>query len=70
MSEVLASEVAPFGIRVAIIEPGVVETAIFDKAIEQPIDFESPYFPITFRTVAVPHGRARRPRRPPTTWPR
>jgi NAD(P)-dependent dehydrogenase (short-subunit alcohol dehydrogenase family) len=51
VSEVLASEVAPFGIRVAVIEPGVVETAIFGKALEQPIDFDSPYFPITFRTA-------------------
>ena len=50
ISEVLASEVAPFGIRVAIIEPGVVATAIVDKAMQQPIDVESPYFPITFRT--------------------
>ncbi len=50
MSEVLATEVAPFGIRVAIIEPGVVVTPIFDKAMERPIDFESPYFSITFRT--------------------
>ena len=50
VSEILASEVAPFGIRVAVIEPGVVETAMFDKAVRQPIDFDSPYFPITFRT--------------------
>jgi NAD(P)-dependent dehydrogenase (short-subunit alcohol dehydrogenase family) len=50
LSEVLAAEVAPFGIRVAVIEPGVVATAIVDKAMQQPIDFESPYFPITFRT--------------------
>jgi NAD(P)-dependent dehydrogenase (short-subunit alcohol dehydrogenase family) len=50
MSEVLATEVAPFGIRVAVIEPGVVATPIFDKAMERPIDMESPYFPITFRT--------------------
>jgi len=50
MSEELATEVAPFGIRVAIIEPGVVVTPIFDKAMERPIDMESPYFTITFRT--------------------
>jgi NAD(P)-dependent dehydrogenase (short-subunit alcohol dehydrogenase family) len=47
---VLATEVAPFGIRVAVIEPGVVATAIVDKAMAQPIDMESPYFPYTFRT--------------------
>jgi NAD(P)-dependent dehydrogenase (short-subunit alcohol dehydrogenase family) len=50
ISEVLATEVAPFGIRVAVIEPGVVATAMVDKSMQQPIDFESPYFPITFRT--------------------
>jgi NAD(P)-dependent dehydrogenase (short-subunit alcohol dehydrogenase family) len=50
ISEVLAMEVAPFGIRVAVVEPGVVATAIVDKAMAQPIDVESPYFPYTFRT--------------------
>jgi NAD(P)-dependent dehydrogenase (short-subunit alcohol dehydrogenase family) len=50
ISEILAAEVAPFGIRVAIVEPGVVVTAMVDKAMQQPIDMESPYFPTTFRT--------------------
>jgi NAD(P)-dependent dehydrogenase (short-subunit alcohol dehydrogenase family) len=50
ISEVLAAEVAPFGIRVAVVEPGVVATAMVDKSMQQPIDFESPYFPVTFRT--------------------
>ncbi len=50
ISEVLATEAAPFGIRVAIVEPGVVATAIVDKSMAQPIDMESPYFPYTFRT--------------------
>jgi NAD(P)-dependent dehydrogenase (short-subunit alcohol dehydrogenase family) len=50
ISEILAAETAPFGIRVAIVEPGVVATPIFDKAFERPIDMESPYFAITFRT--------------------
>ena len=51
MSEILAAEAAPFGIRVAIVEPGVVVTPIFDKAFERPLDTESPYFEWTFRTA-------------------
>ena len=35
-SEQLAQEVAPFGIRVAIIEPGVTKSAIFAKNIDTP----------------------------------
>ena len=50
ISEILAAETAPFGVRVAIIEPGVVVTPIFDKAMERPLDTESPYFEWTFRT--------------------
>lgn len=50
ITEALAAEVAQFGIRVAAIEPGVVATPIFDKAMERPVDFESPYMPVTFRT--------------------
>jgi short-subunit dehydrogenase len=36
VSEGLAQEVAPFGIRVAIIEPGVTRSSIFSKNIEAP----------------------------------
>ena len=35
-SEGLAQELAPFGIRVAIIEPGVTKSAIFAKNIDAP----------------------------------
>ncbi|MEP7115650.1 MAG: SDR family oxidoreductase [Ilumatobacteraceae bacterium] len=36
LSEGLAQELAPWGIRVAIIEPGVTKTAIFAKNIDAP----------------------------------
>jgi len=36
LSEGLAQELAPFGIRVAIIEPGVTKSAIFAKNVEVP----------------------------------
>jgi len=36
MSECLALEVAPFGVRVAIIEPGITKSAIFAKNIDAP----------------------------------
>ena len=36
LSEGLAQELAPFGIRVAVIEPGVTKSAIFAKNIDAP----------------------------------
>jgi NAD(P)-dependent dehydrogenase (short-subunit alcohol dehydrogenase family) len=36
LSEGLAQEVAPFGVRVVIIEPGVTRSAIFPKTVDAP----------------------------------
>lgn len=46
MSEGLAQELAPFGIRVAIIEPGITKSAIFAKNIDSPNQtgaYDAPY---------------------------
>jgi len=46
VSEGLAQELAPFGIRVVIIEPGVTKSAIFAKSIDVPNStgaYDAPY---------------------------
>jgi NAD(P)-dependent dehydrogenase (short-subunit alcohol dehydrogenase family) len=46
LSEGLAQELAPFGIRVAIIEPGVTRSAIFPKNVDAPNQsgsYDAPY---------------------------
>ena len=46
LSEGLAQELAPFGIRVVIIEPGVTKSAIFAKSIDAPNStgaYDAPY---------------------------
>ena len=43
LTEILAVETKPFGIRVTMIEPGVIDTPIFGKAMENPGNPETPY---------------------------
>ena len=43
LTETLAAEVAPFGIHVSAIEPGVIMTPIFEKAMAEPEDPTTPY---------------------------
>ena len=43
LTEVLAMEAAGFGIRVAAVEPGVILTPIFEKALSRPPLRDSPY---------------------------
>jgi NAD(P)-dependent dehydrogenase (short-subunit alcohol dehydrogenase family) len=44
LSESLAQEVAPFNIRVAVVEPGVIDTAIFSKETEIPANTNYPNY--------------------------
>jgi NAD(P)-dependent dehydrogenase (short-subunit alcohol dehydrogenase family) len=43
LTECLAQEVLPFGIKVSAVEPGVIVTPIFDKAMHDLSDPASPY---------------------------
>ena len=64
-SEALAHEVAAFGIRVAIIEPGVVQTAIFENSAGATrYDKTSPYRQIMRRNGKLFAAGFRNPGRP------
>ena len=43
LTETLAAEVAPFGIKVSAVEPGVIVTPIFEKAMSDLASPDSPY---------------------------
>ncbi len=66
-SEALAHEVAAFGIRVAIIEPGVIQTAIFENSAGATrYDKASPYRQIMRRNGKLFAAGFRNPGRPET----
>ena len=43
LSEALAQELKTYNVRVAIVEPGVIQTPIFEKATEDPLDSHYPH---------------------------
>ncbi|HYB70581.1 MAG TPA: SDR family oxidoreductase [Candidatus Bathyarchaeia archaeon] len=66
-SEALAHEVAAFGVRVAIIEPGVIQTAIFqNSAAATRYDKNSPYRQIMRRNGKLFAAGFRNPGQPET----
>ena len=66
-SEALAHEVAAFGIRVAIIEPGVIQTAIFENSADATrYDKASPYRQIMRRNGKLYAAGFRNPGQPET----
>ena len=69
LSEGLAQELAPFGIRVVIVEPGVTKSAIFAKNIDAPNQTGAYDAAVP---ADVPVLRRRASPRPPTRsrWPR
>lgn len=62
-SEVLAQEVRPLGIRVAVIEPGVTQTPIFTKG-DLVLDESSPYIDSVYRAVRMFSARLADPSPP------
>jgi NAD(P)-dependent dehydrogenase (short-subunit alcohol dehydrogenase family) len=58
LSEALAQEVKPFNIRVAIVEPGIIETPIFEKV---DLSAEKGNYPNARRLMALFHAALQNP---------
>lgn len=63
VTQALAVEMAPYGVRVAAIEPGVILTAIFSKA-DLSIDPASPYAAVLGRLMRVFASQLEKPNMP------
>ncbi len=63
-SEAIAQEALRYNVRVSVIEPGVIHTPIFDKAMALERPTESPYLQSFVRLMAIFEKRLRDPSPP------
>lgn len=53
LSDAIRRELMPFGVKVVIIEPGPIATPIWDKGVEEAVEFyaDTPYAPVLKRLI-------------------